>query len=123
MIKLTMLVKRNKALSYTEFDQYWREHHAVVVSSIKETLGIVGYVQSVPLEDKTPGEVMRNSRNAPSFEFDGMAEIWWENKEVMNSMRDLAEAKKAINLLLNDENQFIDHTQSLIWYSTERVII
>lgn len=123
MIKLTMMVKRLAALSYEEFDNYWREHHALVVSSVKERLGIIRYVQSVPLVDKNPGEAMRNSRKAPSFNFDGMAEIWWKNKEEMINMRDSIESKKAIKILLDDENQFIDHTQSLIWYSTERVII
>lgn len=123
MIKLTMLVKRKTTLSYDEFDYYWREHHAAVVSSVKETLAIIRYIQTVPLKDKKPGDIMRNSRNCPHFDFDGMAEIWWENKQAMTSIRDSVEAKKAIQILLDDENQFIDHTQSLIWYSTERIII
>ncbi|WP_392564511.1 EthD domain-containing protein [Orbus wheelerorum] len=123
MIKLIMMVKRRDTLSYEEFDYYWRRHHAIVVSSVKKTLGIIRYVQNVPLEDKKLGDAMRNSRNAPFFDFDGMAEIWWESQGKMIEIRDLADAKKAIRLLLDDENQFIDHTQSLIWYSTERIII
>ena len=122
MIKLITLVKRKKTLSYQEFDNYWRNHHAILVNSQKEALGILHYVQSVPLQDKKPGNAMRNSRGAPFFDYDGMAEIWWQSKEKMLNTRTSPEAKKAIQLLLDDENQFVDHSQSLIWYATERTI-
>ena len=117
-----MLVKRKNTLSYEEFDNYWREHHATLVNSQKEALGIYRYIQSVPLQDKKPGNAMRNSRVAPFFDYDGMAEIWWQSKEKMLNIRTSHEAKKAIQLLLDDENQFVDHSQSLIWYATERTI-
>ena len=123
MIKLITLVKRKKTLSYQEFDDYWRNHHATLVNSQKEALGILHYVQSVPLQDKKPGNAMHNSRGAPFFDYDGMAEIWWQSKEKMLNTRTSPEAKKAIQLLLDDENQFVDHSQSLIWYATERTII
>ena len=123
MIKLITLVKRKKTLSYQEFDDYWRNHHAALVNSQKEALGILHYVQSVPLQDKKPGNAMRNSRVAPFFDYDGMAEIWWQSKEKMLNIRTSHEAKKAIQLLLDDENQFVNHSQSLIWYATERTII
>ena len=123
MIKLIMLVKRKNTLSYEEFDNYWHEHHATLVNSQKEALGIYRYVQSVLLQDKKPGNAMRNSRGAPFFDYDGMAEIWWQSKEKMLNIRTSPEAKRAIQLLLDDENQFVDHSQSLIWYATERIII
>ena len=123
MIKLIMLVKRKKTLSYEEFDNYWNCHHAALINSQKEALGILHYVQNVPLQDKKPGNAMRNSRGAPIFDFDGMAEIWWRSKEEMLNIRASTEAKKIIQLLLDDENQFVDHSQSLIWYSNERIII
>ena len=122
MIKLITLVKRKKTLSYQEFDDYWRNHHAALVNSQKEALGILHYIQSVPLQDKKPGNAMRNSRGAPFFDYDGMAEIWWQSKEKMLNIRTSHEAKKAIQLLLDDENQFVDHSQSLIWYAMERTI-
>ena len=122
MIKLITLVKRKKTLSYQEFEDYWRNHHAALVNSQKEALGILHYVQSVPLQDKKPENAMRDSRGTPIFYFDGMAEIWWQSKEKMLNIRTSPEAKKAIQLLLDDENQFIDHSQSLIWYATERTI-
>jgi len=65
---------------------------------------------------------MRDSRGAPIFNFDGMAEIWWRSKEEMLNIRASTAAKKIIQLLLDDENQFVDHSQSLIWYSNERII-
>lgn len=57
MIKLITLVKRKKTLSYQEFDDYWRNHHATLVNSQKEAMGILHYVQSVPLQDKKPGNL------------------------------------------------------------------
>ena len=123
MIKLIMLVKRKKTLSYEEFDNYWHWHHAALINSQKEALGILHYVQNVPLQDKKPGNAMRDSRGSPIFNFDGMAEIWWRSKEKMLNIRASTEAKKVIHRLLDDENQFIDHSQSIIWYSNERIII
>ena len=123
MIKLIMLVKRKKTLSYEEFDNYWHWHHAALINSQKEALGILHYVQNVPLQDKKPGNAMRDSRGAPIFDFDGMAEIWWRSKGEMLNIRASTEAKKVIQRLLDDENQFIDHSQSIIWYSNERIII
>ena len=76
MIKLITLVKRKKTLNYQEFEDYWRNHHAALVNSQKEALGILHYVQSVPLQDKKPENAMRDSRGTPIFYFDGMAEIW-----------------------------------------------
>ena len=67
MIKLITLVKRKKTLSYQEFDNYWRNHHAILVNSQKEALGILHYVQSVPLQDKKPGNAMRNSSEVHPF--------------------------------------------------------
>ena len=123
MIKLIMLVKRKKTLSYEEFDNYWNWHHAALINSQKEALGILHYVQNVPLQDKNLGDAIRDSRGAPIFDFDGMAEIWWRSKEKMLNIRASTEAKKVIQRLLDDENQFIDHSQSIIWYSNERIII
>ena len=123
MIKLIMLVKRKKTLSYEEFDNYWHWHHAALINSQKEALGILHYVQNVPLQDKNLGDAIRDSRGAPIFDFDGMAEIWWRSKEKMLNIRASTEAKKVIQRLLDDENQFIDHSQSIIWYSNERIII
>ena len=97
MIKLIMLVKRKKTLSYEEFDNYWHWHHAALINSQKEALGILHYVQNVPLQDKKPGNAMRDSRGAPIFDFDGMAEIWWRSKEEMQNIRASTEAKKSFN--------------------------
>ncbi|WP_081298483.1 EthD domain-containing protein [Gilliamella sp. wkB108] len=52
-----------------------------------------------------------------------MAEIWWKDLEAMQRNRQSTEAIKALNTLVEDEKRFIDHSKSIVWYSTERSII
>lgn len=123
MIKLTMLVKRKPSLTYQAFDQYWREHHGSLVLSLQKPLNIRRYIQTIPYGYPALDEAMQQSRQAQKFNFDGMAEIWWDSLEHMQQNRQSPAAIEAIKALLEDEKRFIDHTQSIIWYSTERLII
>ena len=51
MIKLCMCVKRLPEISRDEFLDYWRNHHAKLVTELREDLGIARYAQTVLLPD------------------------------------------------------------------------
>ena len=52
MIKLVFALRRRGDLSRDEFQRYWREHHAPLVRSHAEVLGIRRYVQVHTLPDE-----------------------------------------------------------------------
>src|SRR4051794_16540516 len=82
MIKLTYALRRRSELSREDFQRYWRETHAPLVSERAATLRIRRYVQahtvSTPLDD-----ALRSSRGASVEPFDGVAELWWDSPDDM----------------------------------------
>lgn len=65
---------------------------------------------------------LRVFRNAPE-PFDGIAEIWYESHEALETLGRNPEAKKASRELLEDEKRFVDLSQSPIWAGVEKEII
>ena len=97
MIKVCELVQRRPGLSVEEFQTYWRDVHGPIVAAIG---GIRRYVQCHPLSS--------GYRQGPLV-FDGVAEIWVDDKAALAAMANTPEfaAAKA------DEPNFID-TEALI---------
>lgn len=117
-----MIVKRLPQITYEQFDHYWHEYHAPLVASLHDILNIIRYVQTVPNCYPRLDKIIQTSRKAQGFYFDGMAEIWWQDLESMQKNRQSLDAIKALNSLIEDEKRFIDHSKSLVWYSSERLI-
>ncbi len=92
MINAITIIKKKQGLSYENFQNYWKNEHAEIVTRSP----LVGtYVQSHPIYNDTL-----------TFEdtIDGIAEIWFEDT---NAMRTLA-ATKEYRDIQNDEKVFID---------------
>ena len=119
MIKLTFCLRRLPSLSRADFQQYWFEKHAPLVASVKDALRIRRYVQlhSLPVSTSAP---LRQVRGGPE-DFDGVAQLWWDNFEEM-TLRNDAKAAEAGRLLLEDERKFIDLPNSPLWWGEEKVI-
>lgn len=120
MIKLTFALVRRSGLSRGEFQDYWFDHHAPLVASVREVLGIRRYVQmhSLPYE---ASEALRASRGAPE-PYDGVAQLWYDSLEDLGGRMQDPAAQAAGRLLLEDERRFIDHACSPLWWGEERVI-
>ena len=68
------------------------------------------YIQSHTLE--TPlNEGLRASRGMRQ-EYDGVAEVWFESEQAMLDGMNSPEGQKLGAALLEDENNFIDHSKS-----------
>jgi uncharacterized protein (TIGR02118 family) len=121
MIKLTFCLVRLPHLSRQAFQAYWFDTHAPLVKSVAEVLKIRRYVQlhSLPPE---ASEGVRASRQAPA-EFDGVAQLWWDNLDEVIENGRRPEAQAAAALLLEDERRFIDLPRSPLWWGQERVIV
>ncbi len=92
MINAITIIKKKQNLTYKNFQNYWKNEHAEIVTRSP----LVGtYVQSHPIY---------NDKLTFEDTVDGIAEIWFEDT---NAMRSLA-ATKEYKDIQNDEKVFID---------------
>ncbi len=120
MIKLTFALTRRPEFTRESFQAYWHDHHAPLVASVKEVLRIRRYVQLHSLPPEL-SETIREVRGAPKG-YDGVAQLWWDSlDELMASANDPA-GVEAGRVLLEDEERFIDHSRSPLWWGEEKVI-
>lgn len=121
MIKLTFCLVRRPELTRESFQIYWRETHAPLVASVKDTLRIRRYVQthSLPVEASAD---LRGARGGPEG-YDGVAELWWDSLDDMAQTYTDPKAAEAGRLLLEDEKRFIDLARSPLFWGQENVMI
>lgn len=123
MLKLIMCVKRRPHLTREEFDDYWHEHHASLVIKHSECLGIRKYIQTVTLASEVAQSALQQTRSSLTVDFDGCAELWWDNLESHLEARKTEEGLSALQELIDDEKKFVDFEHSLLWYGEERFVI
>ena len=121
MIKLVFALRRRGDLSREEFQRYWREHHAPLVRSHAEVLGIRRYVQVHTLPDELHAP-LRGSRGAPEA-YDGVAELWFDSIEAIGAGVATADGQAAALALLEDERRFVDHGASPLWLAEEHPVV
>jgi uncharacterized protein (TIGR02118 family) len=123
MLKLIMCVKRRSDLTREEFDRHWIGNHAPLVRANRDFLGIRRYVQTVPLANAEAQRRIQASRGSEPVDFDGCAEIWYNDLETHLAARNTPEGARALQLLIEDERRFVDLGRSQLWYGTERPVI
>ena len=123
MLKLIMCVKRRPGMTREEFDRHWIEHHAPLVHAHRDLLGIKRYAQTVTLANPEAQNRIRASRGTETVDFDGCAEVWFDDLETHFAVRKTPEGARAVQLLIEDERRFVDHSRAQFWYGTERLII
>jgi uncharacterized protein (TIGR02118 family) len=106
--RLVFLLRRRSELSREEFQAYWRTTHAPLVAARAELLGIRRYQQVHTVDEIRAGDVAV---------FDGIAELWVDRATSTGTGGERAQAGAE---LLADERNFIELTQSPIWYADER---
>jgi len=114
MVKLIVCAKRKPGMTHEEFDRYWHESHGPLVRSVPEFIRHVRkYVQCHIVSNSAP--------LGSSFDYDGVAELWWESEAAFLAARG-PDAREAGRLLLEDEAKFIDLQRSPLWLNREQVI-
>ena len=118
MIRLTFVLRRKPSMSRAEFQQYWREVHGPLVAKHATELNIHRYVQvhtlDDPINDQLPG-----ARGTMEPIYDGVAELWWTNREALVETFGTAAGQAAAKELVEDEGRFIDLAQSPLWFAYE----
>jgi uncharacterized protein (TIGR02118 family) len=123
MLKLIMCVRRRPDLTREEFDRHWIERHAPLVRAHRDALGIRRYIQTVPLANPEAQYRLQASRGTEAVDFDGCAELWYDDLETHFAARKTPEGARALQLLIEDERRFVDIGRAQLWYGTERSII
>ncbi len=121
MIKVVFCLHRKPSLTVKGFKDHWFSVHAPLVLKHQETLRIVRYVQLYSDYGPMSGR-LRRFRGSPE-PFDGVAEIWYESREALESLSADPEARAASRVLRDDEIRFVDSARSPIWIVDEREII
>ena len=107
MIKLVYCISKKPGMSDEEFFHYWRNVHGPIGARIP---GLRRLVQSRRV-------TISSDRRAPDF--DGMAELWFDNVEALLAARDSPEWK----LSTEDESNFVDHNRVAYFVSEEHVVL
>ena len=106
MIKVVSVIQRKPGSAVEDFQRYWREQHAPIVSQLA---GLRRYVQS---------HTLRAGYRKGQPAADGIAELWFDDLAALQALQGGA----ALTAVLADEPNFIDpgtHVQTL---TTEHVI-
>jgi uncharacterized protein (TIGR02118 family) len=107
MIKVVYCFKKKPELSEAEFLDYWRNMHGPIGARIP---GVRRLVQSQAL--RVPGD-------AHTADFDGLAELWFDNVEALLAARQTPEWQQSSQ----DEQNFIDHSQVAYFVTEEHEIM
>ena len=123
MIKLTFCLRRLPSLSREQFQRTWRDDHAPLVKAAAEHLGIKRYVQCHTDDHAAimAGAAARGIAHGDGEDFDGVAELWFDDG--FGSGEPTEEARKHAAILLKDEARFIDFGRSRMFATSENVVI
>jgi uncharacterized protein (TIGR02118 family) len=109
MIKSISMLVRKDHLTHAQFVKHWVEIHAPLAHAVP---GLRRYVQSHIVEERTRPDIP-----AMPGEVDGIAELWFDDRESMTSAMSKPEAKA----LHADGALFIGRIKS--WVVEEKVIV
>lgn len=118
MIRVTYLIRRKRSMSQAEFTDYWRNEHGPLVASVANKLNMLRYVQVHTLEDPV-NTAMAQARGGMEEPYDGVAEVWFENRAAFVAATDTKAGRQAGARLVDDEGEFIDLAHSTLWLGYE----
>ncbi len=117
MIRLTFVLRRNPSMTRDEFQHYWKNNHGPLVASFASTLDILRYVQVHTVGSAVaPADGPRGQMEEP---YDGVAELWWRNRDALLAASSSPAGQAAGAALLEDERKFIDLPRSPLWLNHE----
>lgn len=118
MIRVTFLLRRKAGLSSQEFSDYWLKEHGPLVASVSSTLNMLRYVQVHTIDDPI-NDAMALARGGMEPAYDGVAEVWFENRAAFVAASATATGRAAAVALVKDEANFIDLARSTLWLGYE----
>lgn len=107
MIKLVYCISKRSDLTDAEFFHYWRHVHGPIGAKIP---GLRRLVQS---------HTTRDTGRIRAADFDGMAELWFDDMAALLAARDSPEWRASTE----DEVNFIDNTKVALFVTEEHEIV
>ncbi|TPG52643.1 EthD domain-containing protein [Sphingomonas glacialis] len=110
MLKLTIMLKRREDITRKEFGDYWLREHAPKIHSLPEANRVIRrYIQQIAVDDVPEG--------LPVADFDGMAELWFDD---LQSAINIMTSDEYLGTIPPDEPNFIDQSKTRILFTEER---
>jgi uncharacterized protein (TIGR02118 family) len=122
VIKLVFSLRRRPEMGREEFQAYWRDQHAPLVSRHADALRIRRYVQTHARTSELAA-AQSAARGSDPDVYDGQAELWWDSLDDLIAAVSTPAGQQAAVALLEDERRFIDLERSPLWIGEERVIV
>jgi uncharacterized protein (TIGR02118 family) len=122
MIKLVFSLRRRPEMTREEFQVYWRDQHAPLVSRHAEALRIRRYVQTHARSSEVAASQSAARGGEPDV-YDGQAELWWDSLDDIIAAVSTPAGQQAAVELLQDERRFIDLERSPLWIGEEFVVV
>lgn len=105
-----------------EFQAYWRERHAPLISRHADTLRIRRYVQTHASSSEL-AVAQSVARGSEPDVYDGQAELWWDSLDDVVAAVSTPAGQRAAIELLEDERRFIDLAHSPLWIGEEHTVV
>ncbi|UCG82213.1 MAG: EthD domain-containing protein, partial [Dehalococcoidia bacterium] len=121
MIKLISVFRRVPNMSLEECQSYWRDTHGQLIKKHAADLRVHRYVQVHTIDDPL-NEILRAGRGEIE-PFDGMAQVWWRDRDDLEAALTSPEGQRAAAEILEDERNFVDYSDSALWLANEHVFI
>jgi uncharacterized protein (TIGR02118 family) len=122
VIKLVFTLRRRPEMTREQFQAYWRDHHASLVSRHAEALRIRRYVQTHARSSELATAQSAARGSEPDL-YDGQAELWWDSVGDIVAAVPTPTGQQAAIELLDDERRFIDLEHSPLWIGEESEVI
>jgi len=107
MIKVVYCISKKPGMSDAEFFRYWKDVHGPIGARIPNLRKLVQSHRIVLSGDAKP------------CDYDGMAELWFDDIESLLAARGSAEWSASTD----DEANFIDHKKVAYFVSREHIIV
>ena len=117
---MNFCVRKRDDVSVEEFRDYWLNKHGPLVKSHRKSLCIKRYIQSHAGFTEL-GDIATVQRGMKPG-YDGLAELWWERADTLQSAVVTEAGQQAGAELIEDEAKFIGLAKSTIFFSEEHVI-
>ena len=107
MVKVVYCITKKADMTDEEFFRYWKEVHGPIGARIPGLRRLVQSHRVVVVGDKYQPD------------YDGMAELWFDNVEALLKARQSKEWKVSVE----DEGNFVDHNHAAYFVAQEHTIV
>ena len=119
MIRVVFLLRKKADLTTEAFYDYWLNTHGPLVASVARDLNMLRYQQVHTIVGDPAPAGMAEARGGMEPIYDGVAEVWFENREALEASMQTDAGRAAGTLLVEDEAKFIDLPNSPLWLAYE----